>query len=52
MENQPLKYVSPEYQRQLDELAETLMLGVRNRLAASALGDTVEIEAVHEDNAA
>lgn len=43
-----LKYVSPEYQQQLDNLAETLMSTTRQRLAATALEDTVEFPAITE----
>lgn len=36
-----LKYVSPEYQQQLDQLAERLVTS--RRFGAAALEDTVEI---------
>lgn len=41
-----LKYVSPEYQEQLEGLGDLLMEGVRNRLAEAALQDTVEIPVI------
>lgn len=41
-----LQYVSPEYQLQLENLGDTLMQGVRERLADAALSDTVEFPAV------
>lgn len=37
-----LKYVSPEYQAQLDHLAETLV--TRRRFGQIALEDTIEFE--------
>lgn len=41
--SEQLKYVSPEYQKRLEDLGDTLMAGVRERLAKSALEDTVEL---------
>lgn len=46
--SEKLKYVSPEYQKQLEDLGETLMAGVRERLATAAMQDTVEFPAVSE----
>jgi len=46
--SEKLKYVSPEYQKQLEDLGDTLMQSVRERLAAAALDDTVEFPAVSE----
>lgn len=40
------KYVSPEYQLTLDNLAETLAADRRKRLAEAALQDTVEIPVI------
>lgn len=47
MERKP--YVSPEYQAQLDHLAETLAEGRRMRLADIALQDTVEFPAITDE---
>ena len=40
--SEKLKYVSPEYQAQLDALAETLVTA--RRFGSTALEDTVEFE--------
>lgn len=49
MEREPLKHVSPEYQLQLDGLAETLMANRCQRLASVALDDTVEMPVITQD---
>lgn len=42
--SEQLKYVSPEYQKQLEDLAETLV--TERRFGRVALDDTVEIPVV------
>ncbi len=44
-----LKYVSPEYQQQLDDLAETLMRRFAPTVGQLALFETTELKAEPQD---